>query len=478
MPPIDIYRLTAILACCTVAAASVALLLFLQLRRARAELQSLAALLSSAVKKGWWDGTDDEPRTLKALAAAGGFSSACAQAALSLTERLSKAQPLLESYERGCFLPPSFVPRFGTPDGVLRGMGNASGPGCEAVGYLGMRTRHTWMDFQVANPRYAYFAFTEAHGGWLKDVVMNSELAALIRHELNEHSYELHRPEVLPEIMYRLNGSLSENGRFKGGFAAALLGIWDSQEKEAALCGAGFSCLWRWDASSRTIAEVALPATPALGPLPNDLVKLRSPFSVYRIKLSIGDRLFLFGDLGQTKAVRDSAGNVVKKSAKYPVNGTIKDFEIEQFEHFDSDRRIESLLAAVGRGSSWRLEKEGGQEGEDGLVFDFSSCVGPTSDFVLAISAAERIFRMYQAPGAGPDDRIFIDAETDEFLVKHFNKLSLYRKEGLVRLDEDIRLAWGEGRVINSEGKRVIWSGIREDEQYGDISILALGRMD
>ena len=142
-----------------------------------------------------------------------------------------------------------------------------------------------------------------------------------------------------------------------------------------------------------------------------------------------------------------------------------------------AQKDIVSLLEAVGNRSTWRLEKERGLPGETDLVFDFSGCEGRPEDFALALAAAERIFRMYPDPGAGSEDRVYLDPETDAFLVRHFPKVGLYRKEGLVRVLERPELGRAGGGVTNGDGKVVEWGRVREDRPY-DVSILAIGRKE
>lgn len=84
---------------------------------------------------------------------------------------------------------------------------------------------------------------------------------------------------------------------------------------------------------------------------------------------------------------------------------------------------------------------------------------------------------MYPDPGAGPEDRVYLDPETDGFLVRHFPKVGLYRREGLVRVLKGEELDRSGGDGTSGDGKVVEWRGIREDRQY-DVSVLAIGRKD
>ncbi len=461
------------------AASAAALVLYRKVRRMRRTEETLARILGGLTEEGFHPDMQAEVQELRDLAGSAGPGPAAraANAAATLAERLSEAMPVYSDYRSGRTLPPCFVPRTLGPDGILRGLGRAEGPGCEAAGYAAWPYRSEWMEFHTPNQRYAWFAHFRSAGNGMESALLCRTMANLLRNELASRGTSLHRPETLPEILYRVNEHLVGQG-FEGIFVAACLGLWDRQESEAVLCGAGISRILRWNAGSRSARWAELLRLPTLGTFPNFMIETRFPFKTTRVKLDSGDALVLTSDTNNSiRYIRDGDGRIATNEITASIGDTQTTQDVQLFEHFDSGQRIESLLEAVGSRSTWRLEKEGGLPGEEDLVFDFSDCEGRPEDFALALAAAERIFRMYPDPGAGPEDRVFLDPVTDAFLVRHFPKVGLYRKEGMVRVLEREALDRAGGGGFWGEGKVVEWRGIREDRQY-DVSILAIGRKE
>ena len=73
--------------------------------------------------------------------------------------------------------------------------------------------------------------------------------------------------------------------------------------------------------------------------------------------------------------------------------------------------------------------------------------------------AVEKVFRLYPDSSAGSDHPVNIDKKIDEFLKGHFDQYSLYFGHPLET---------AEGSQVN------IYASIKEDEQYDDLTILAL----
>ena len=93
--------------------------------------------------------------------------------------------------------------------------------------------------------------------------------------------------------------------------------------------------------------------------------------------------------------------------------------------------------------------------------FDFSGCLGTVGEAVLALIAVQQVFRLYLDPSAGPGDVIHVDASVDEFLKKHFKQYGLYFGHPTGRADDP---------------GHVVFSHVKEDAQYDDLTILALRR--
>ncbi|MFW6329369.1 MAG: histidine kinase, partial [Alkalispirochaetaceae bacterium] len=80
-------------------------------------------------------------------------------------------------------------------------------------------------------------------------------------------------------------------------------------------------------------------------------------------------------------------------------------------------------------------------------------------DTVLAIVSVEKVFRLIPDPKAGPDDRVQVDKKIDEFLKKHFPAYDRYFHHPLEE---------------NEQSEYRVFSHLKEDEQYDDLTILAI----
>lgn len=414
-------------------------------------------------------------RELRDLAEASGSGllAEVTNATANLVECLSESMPVYSEYRGGRILPPSFVLRTLGPDGILRGLGRAEGPGFEAAGYAAWLSRSEWMDFYAPNRRYAWFAHLWVPGRRMESALICRIAASLIRTEFENRETSLHRPETLPDILYRINEYV-ESLKFECNFVVACLGLWDRQDKEAVLCGAGIPRLNRWSTATHSLMDVELSNSSPIGNFSNLMIETKAPFKPTKVKLDPGDMLFFCNDTNHSiRYIRDETGRILVENVVVSIGETETIHEQQLYEHFDSDQRIVSLLEAIGRRLTWRLEKKGCLPEEKDLVFDFSTCEGGPKDFALALAAAERIFRMYPDPGAKPGDQVYMDPETDEFLVQHFSRVGLYRKDGMVRILEGAELKQEYGGGFQDNPKVVVWGGVREDRPC-DISVLAI----
>jgi len=171
-------------------------------------------------------------------------------------------------------------------------------------------------------------------------------------------------------------------------------------------------------------------------------------------------------DPKSAKGIREASPSVIEKLAEK----LISERPIHEnhgvgldYEEF-GEERIKAVLAAVDAKGRYRLEKHHDPVPDGELSFDFSGCEGTLEEKVMALIAVEKVFRLYPDPSAGQRDSVVVDEKIDAFLLRHFDQVRLYRKEDLVRpLGKD-----NPGYVA--------WGGIREDEQYDDLTILGIQR--
>jgi len=122
--------------------------------------------------------------------------------------------------------------------------------------------------------------------------------------------------------------------------------------------------------------------------------------------------------------------------------------------------RIYRIVDAVLEGQSYQLVRRSDPDGVD-LVFDFSDLPPSPESVVSALMAVEKVFRLYVPEDAGPDDRVHVDRTVDHFLQRHFLAYGTY---------------FGNPVGEASDGAYRTFAFVREDEQYDDLTILAIQR--
>ena len=96
---------------------------------------------------------------------------------------------------------------------------------------------------------------------------------------------------------------------------------------------------------------------------------------------------------------------------------------------------------------------------DEELIFDFSSCQGTAEEAVMAMVAVEKVFRIYSDPKATEQDRVTVDSKIDGFLKTYFRQYKDYFRNP----------------IINEKIPEYIqFSFLKEDEQYDDLTILAI----
>jgi hypothetical protein len=196
------------------------------------------------------------------------------------------------------------------------------------------------------------------------------------------------------------------------------------------------------------------------------MVQMKTPFVQVTRKLESGDILLLYTDgIEEAKRhFRDSSFAVVtcsdaEKDAPHENHSGGQDGE-----EFGYDR-LTAVLEAVDARGSYRLVKHHDPVRDDVLTFDFSDCDGSLEEKVIALIAVEKVFRMYPHPAAGEKDAILVDEKVDAFLSRHFDQYRLYCSRKKPNVDPQ-----------NENPGYLLYSGIREDDQYDDLTILAIRR--
>jgi HAMP domain-containing protein len=270
--------------------------------------------------------------------------------------------------------------------------------------------------------------------------------------------------ERIDTLVYTINDMLEERG-FKGRFAALTIVLFNSETGVANVCNAGDNLMHIFEARTKKMIAVKLPDSPAAGVFPSMLVEMKSGFRQIPHRLDVGDALFMFTDGFEEakRSFRNATGEIVPCEAP-----DVKEGEPHGETHSRGQTseefgtpRIEAIVAATFSRSHYTLVRSHVMDEDEHLEFDFSSCAGTVKDAVLALVAVEKVFRMIPHNDGDTSGRIVVEAKVDAFLKEHFLGYGTYFSQ----------------RAENQPNASAItFAGLKEDEQYDDLTILVLRR--
>lgn len=266
-------------------------------------------------------------------------------------------------------------------------------------------------------------------------------------------------------LVLRINDIVAER-QFKGRFAALTAGILDVRKGSFYLANAGDNQLHVYRSGSNAVDQLTIPGGPAAGTFSSNDLPISFPQEMRSI--DHGDMLLLFTD-GLEEAKRLLRGS---DWSKFTVTQEMIDQgQVDERLSPDEDgeeftiERIHTIVSAVEQQATYKLEKIMDPDTRNDLVFDYRGCDNIARDTVLAVVAAERIFRLVPHPEAGPENRIEIDRVVLEFLQKHFVPFKQYFAHPVIPFEEDDGLS-----------EYVAFSHLMEDEQFDDLTMLVVRR--
>ena len=230
------------------------------------------------------------------------------------------------------------------------------------------------------------------------------------------------------------------------------------------MCNAGDNIVHYYDIAKSRMEVKRINEVPAAGVFPSFMIDGDRGYKQVPHVLKKGDILFLFTD-GIEEAQRRFRDRNFKLTpcddTCYPpgtpenernhVSGT-------DFEEFGISR-IQAVIEAVMSRGRYELIKYHNPQPDRKLTFDFSNCEGTEQEAVLALVAAEKIFRLIPDPECTAEDRIMIDNKVDDFLKNHFDQYREYFKYA----------------VPNEEySEYTYYTHLKEDEQFDDLTILVI----
>ena len=268
----------------------------------------------------------------------------------------------------------------------------------------------------------------------------------------------------LEKLVYRINDLVEQRG-FQGRFAALLVAIINIKTGATQFCHAGDNLLHIFDSQQSKMIQRVLPEAPASGVFSSDLLQMGSGFKQIPHVMKKGDVLLLFTDgVEEDKRHFLDESFMPMKCAAEPSgeNGDHATHAIgDATEDVGIPRIYEIVNAVMSRGSYNLIKYHNPVPGEE-LIFDFSSCEGSVREAVLAMTAMDKIFRLIPDPSAGPNDRVRVDVNIDEFLRRHFSLYDRYFRNPIT--DEQ----FPEYRHFPN---------LREDDQYDDLTILGVRKV-
>ena len=267
----------------------------------------------------------------------------------------------------------------------------------------------------------------------------------------------------IDQLAYLINDMLEERG-FKGRFAALTLALLNAETGQVWFCNAGDTVLRLYRKAEARLNEYQLPQAPAAGVFPSMLVQMQAGFKRVQYQLAAGDTIFLYTD-GVEEAkrhFRDASGNVVvcDEPGLQPEQAHANHAKGSDSEEMGSER-IKGIIEAVFGRRQYRLVRHHDGTGGQELLFDFSGCADAVEEAVMAMVAVEKMFRIYRDPSAGPQDQVYVDKRIDAFLRSRFVQYSTYFAHPLEG-----------GEEIPTDA--VAYTHLKEDEQYDDLTILAV----
>ncbi len=373
-----------------------------------------------------------------------------------------------------------FIPLEMGKDGTKLSTGSKSTDFVDIFGYYegAKGVSGDYFDFIEIEPDTFAVIKCDIAGKGVSASLIMVEVATIFHNYFNEWKKEQQKRKILSvkkkipfqssqpritELVYSINSLVEEMG-FKGRFAALIVALIDTKTGQTIFCNAGDNLVHVYKSSKHAMEIVTLPEAPACGVFPNDLVEMKSGFPSIPYTFEHGDFLFLFTDGVEEaqRVFRDADFNRIKCSEPGLKEGDLHDTHPYGNETEELGiPRIQQIVKAVLTGGTYRLYKYHNPVKDEELTFDFSACAGTAEDAVLAMVSVEKIFRIYPDTSAGPADRVKIDVKIHQFLKEHFLQYRFYFRNPVKNTAEE---------------NYVVFSHLKEDSQYDDLTVLGINR--
>lgn len=397
-----------------------------------------------------------------------------------MTRGLVKAESAKKDLTIGKEVQKMFIPLEQDSRGNKKTTASDNYPGLNFFGYYegAKGVSGDYFDYmQLPGNLYAVIKCDIAGKGVPASLIM-VEVATIFRNFLNEWKREQERilsvasskgiaprkqEPAIDQLVASINSLVQERG-FQGRFAALIVVLIDGATGKTVFCNAGDNQVHLYQGKEESMEMMTLPAAPAAGGFPNDLIDMKGGFSKVPHVLRSGDKLFLFTD-GLEEAQRKF------RNERFEVV-TCEEPGLEQGQLHDTHPvgndneelgipRIHEIINTFYRKGRYRLEKYHNPIPGEVLEFDFASCGSGIEDAVLALVAVEKIFRLNPDPKAGESDVVNVDIRIDDFLQCCFVQFEHY---------------FG-GKEIGRNDTYITYGSLKEDEQYDDLTVLGIEKV-
>lgn len=339
-----------------------------------------------------------------------------------------------------------------------------------------------YFDYKKLDERWYAFIKCDASGHGVPAALIMTIVATIFRRYFATWKYE--RNGVKLNLLASDINDFIESLGLHGKFAAMMICLLDTKTGDVFTCNAGDNILRYFDSAEKKMRVITLHETPAAGPLPSFMVEMKGGYKVEKFRLKSGDVLFLYTDgiEESTRFFRNADFEITPcdepGTGADGGHGTHKRGETsEQLE----PHRVQGVIEAVLNRQKYTLTRYHAAEKDEKLEFDFTRCDGTIEDTIIALTAVEKVFRMYRKPGSSGSiektemnldgkrktaiqivgDGIKIDRKIDAFLARYFNRYDHYCVN----------------KVDEGETNYIYYTGVSEDVQADDLTLLAIKRM-
>ncbi|TVQ27083.1 MAG: HAMP domain-containing protein [Spirochaetaceae bacterium] len=283
------------------------------------------------------------------------------------------------------------------------------------------------------------------------------------------------RPPGLTDLLTTVNELLIDRG-FEGMFAAMVVGVVDGATGEVRMSHAGDVEQRFYRVGDGRVELVMLPGAPATGVFEFDMFQEKAQ------SITHGDLMLLATDGIEESArfMRDgrldmlffSAEEAAEIEASAKALDPPSSIEYDQKENFVKEEfstaRWERIVEEVQRGGSFQLRRVRSLEPDERLLFTYRGLDPTAENTVLAIMAAEKVFRLTPDPKNRSEQPVRVDRKIDDFLRDHFSE---YRRYFAHPVPDDRR---PDAKDLRSE--YVYYTNLFEEVQSDDLTILVVRR--